>query len=169
MITNEQTIRSTFETLALTPFERPELLPTVLPLIVGALVIEIYFGKYSKEELGWNTSVGNAIIWTTTGLTMLLTTHMTPQERYAAYFLIGVGAFLGYMNFYHRWPDTVAFIVSSSGVVYTLAYISIILVKTSTPVNTTTVKASLLFFVVTNIGFRVLKGMETPRDRFAYQ
>lgn len=166
LIANQETIRGTIETLVYTPFKQPEILPTVLPLVLGAIVIELYFGKYTKEELGWNTSVGNAVIWATTGITLLMTTQMTQQEKSAAYILIGIGALVGYMDFFHKWPDTVAFIVSSSGIVYTLAYIAVILIKTSTPINSTTMKAAAIFFIGVNVFFKVIQSLETPRDRY---
>ena len=165
MITNNLTVEETLETIVFAPIRQPELLPTVLPLVVGALVIEMYFGKYTTEELGWNTSVGNAVIWATTGITLLMTTEMTQQEKFAAYGLIGVGGFIGYLDFYHKWSDTIAFVVSSSGIVYTLAYVAVILIKTSLPVNMTTAKAAGIFIVAVNIGFKIMQGMETPRDR----
>jgi hypothetical protein len=164
MLMNDQTVRGTLEALIFTPLRQPDIIPTVLPLILGALIIELYFGKYEKEELGWNSSVANAVIWATTGLTLLATTQMTSQERLAAYALIGVGGFVGYMDFYHKWPETVAFVVSSSGIVYTLAYIAVIMIKTSTPINQVTLEAAAIFFVAVNIGFKLLQGFETPRD-----
>ncbi|MCJ7429449.1 MAG: hypothetical protein MUP66_03600, partial [Candidatus Nanohaloarchaeota archaeon QJJ-5] len=49
------------------PFEYPDLLPSLTPIIVGMLVLELYFGRYTHEELGWNTAVGNATMLVTTG------------------------------------------------------------------------------------------------------
>lgn len=167
LIENQETIRSIFEQFITTPIEQPEILPTVLPLIMGAVIIELYFGKYEREELGWNTSVGNAVIWATTGITLLLTTEMAQQEKFAAYSLIGIGGLVGYMDFYHKWPETVAFIVSSSGIVYTLAYIAVIMIKTSMAINPVTMKAAALFFIAVNIGFKIIQGMETPRDNYS--
>lgn len=165
MLMKDQTVRGTLEILIFTPLRQPDVIPNVLPLILGALIIELYFGKYETESLGWNSSVANAVIWATTGLTLLVTTQMTQQERLAAYALIGVGSFVGYMDFYHKWPETVAFIISSSGIVYSLAYIAVILIKTSTTVNQVTLEASAIFFVAVNIGFKLLQGFETSRDR----
>ena len=165
-IYTEQTVQEVLRSFILTPVKQPEILPTVLPLILGAFVIELYFGKHTKEDLGWNTSVGNAIIWVTTGVTLLMTTEMTRPETYAAFSLIAVGVFVAYMDFYHKWSETVAFVVSSSGVVYTLAYIAVILIKTSTPINQTTLKASGIFFVATMVGFKLLQGFETSEDDY---
>jgi hypothetical protein len=159
-----ETIRSTVETFVFTPFRQPEILPTVLPIVLGAIVIELYFGKYSREELGWNTSVGNAVIWATTGITLLMTTSMTQQEKYAAYALVGIGGLVGYMDFFHKWPDTIAFVVSSSGIVYTLAYIAVIMIKTSMPINQTTMKGAAAFFIGINVVFKIIQAMEVSRD-----
>lgn len=147
------------------PVRHPELLPSLLPLIVGAVVIELYFGKYKSESLGWNTAVGNAIIWTTTGATLLLTSNLDGMEKQAAYLLIGVGAAVGYMDFFHKWPDWVAFLVSSSGIVYSLAYVIVVMIKTGIPLTNNAIKAAAIFFVGVNVVFRFIKAFETPRDR----
>lgn len=155
------------ERFVLTPLEHPELLPSLLPLILGALVLELYFGKYTTEELGWNSSVANAVIWITTGITLLLTSELGRLERRASYFLIGIGSVVGYLNFYHKWPSTAAFAVSSAGIVYSLAYVTVVVVKTSLEVNPVTLKAAAAFIIGSNIGFKLLQGLETPsRDQF---
>jgi hypothetical protein len=136
-------------------------------LIIGVFVIELYFGKHENEELGWNTAVGNSISWMSTGIILLITTETSPQERYATYGIIGAGALLGYLDFYHKLSDTVAFIVSSSGIVYTLAYISVIMIKTSMPVNMTTLKAAAIFTVAVNIGFKIIQSIETSQDPYS--
>ena len=167
MITGDYTVNNALETFALAPIRQTELLPTVLPLIIGVVVIELYFGKHTNEELGWNTAVGNSISWMSTGLMLLITTETTQQERLATYGIIGAGALLAYLDFYHKLSDTVAFIVSSSGIVYTLAYISVIMIKTSMPVNTTTLKAAGIFVISVNIGFKIIQSLETPQDSYA--
>ena len=169
MVFKQQTTEEVIKSFILTPVQRPEILPTILPLILGALVIELYFGKHEREDLGWNTAVGNAIIWVTTGVTLLITTPgITQKRKYVAYALIGFGSFVGYMDFYHKWNETVAFLVSSSGIVYTLAYIAVILIKTDTPVNETTIKASAIFFTATMIAFKIIQSFENPQDPYAF-
>lgn len=168
MLTEQYTIKETVKLFLRAPIDYPELLPTVLPLIVGITVIELYFGKYTKEELGWNTSVGNSVIWATTGLTLLMTTDMTSQEKYAAYGLVGIGGLIGYLNFYHKWSDTVAFLVSSAGIVYSLAYIAVVIIKTPLPVNQATIKAAAVFVVGINILFKIIQQFETPKDTYSF-
>lgn len=147
------------------PMENQELLPTVLPLVAGAVIMELYFGKHKQESLGWNTSVGNAAIWMTTGVSLLLTANNLSQpELNAVYALIGVGGFITFMDFFHIWPSTVAFIVSSSAIVYTLAYALVIIIKTEMAVNQTTLTAAALFFIGTNVVFKIVQGFEQDED-----
>lgn len=75
------TIKAALENFVFTPFQHPDIISSILPIVVGAIVIELYFGRYEQEELGWNTSVGNAVIWSTTGLNLLLTAEMNQNEN----------------------------------------------------------------------------------------
>ncbi|QKQ98161.1 hypothetical protein GKQ38_01335 [Candidatus Nanohaloarchaea archaeon] len=163
-ITGGTSVGVALETFVYTPIRQPGLLPTLLPIIVGGIVIELYFGRFTSEELGWNTAVGNAVIWITTGANLLFSSALTAGEKQAAYALIGIGGLVGYMDFYHKWPDTIAFLVSSSGIVYTLAYITVIFVKTDLNVNSQTLRAAAVFFVATQVVFKIVQGMETTAD-----
>lgn len=164
-ITGESSIGYALETFIYTPIHQPELIPTLLPIILGAIVIELYFGKFTNEELGWNTSVGNSVIWITTGANLLLSSGLQQAEKQAAYALIAVGSLVGYMDFYHKWPDTIAFLVSSSGIVYTLAYITVIFVKTDLEVTDQTLQAAAVFFIGVQIAFKILQGFESTADQ----
>lgn len=161
---SSQTLMDLMERFVMAPVENPELLPSVLPLIAGAIVIELYFGKHKRESLGWNTSVGNAIIWVTTGLNLYLTETLTQSELYATAALIGLGAFVAYMDFFHKWSSTVAFVLSSSGIVYTLAYLLVVIVKTDLVPDQRTLTAAAVFFLVVNICFKLVQGFETDQD-----
>jgi len=148
--------------LTLAPVQRPEILPTVLPLLFGMVAIELYFGKHSSEELGWNSSVANAVIWVATGTTLLLSSPLTTSEKYATYLLIFLGILVAYMDFYHKWPSTVAFLVSSSGIVYSLAYVFVLIVKTGMPLNSQVLKAAAVFVIGINIFFKIVQSFEKP-------
>lgn len=163
-LTSQSTITEVIKEFALAPVRYPELLPTVLPLIVGAVVIEFYFGKHTNEELGWNTSVGNAIVWVTTGIVMYLNANLTTQEKYATAGLVTLGFGVAYLDFYHKWSSTMAFIASSSGLVYTLTYIFVVAVKTDMQLNNTVFKGAAVFLIGVMAAFQVIKSFETPVD-----
>lgn len=150
--------------IVLAPLNNPGIIPSLLPLALGAVVLELYFGKYEHESLGWNTSVGNAVIWVTTGINLILTNSLTGTERLAAYGLIVVGALIGYMNFFHKWGQNIAFRASSSGIIYTVGYITVIVAGTDIPVNEVTFKAGGVFMAGVLVAFHFLQGFETSAD-----
>jgi len=156
-------LEQVWEMFILAPLENPDIIPAVLPLVLGLIVIELYFGKHSNEDLGWNTSVGNSVIWVTTGISLYITESLSTQELHATMALIGLGLVIGYMNFFHKWSPAVAFAVSSAGVIYTLAYILVIIVKTDLPMNQSTFEASGIFFIATIIVFKIIKAMEVEQ------
>src|SRR3989344_5736472 len=44
------------------PVENTQILWVSVPLFITIIVMTFYFGLYKREELGWNTSVGNSIV-----------------------------------------------------------------------------------------------------------
>jgi hypothetical protein len=75
------------------------------------------------------------------------------------------GGLMGYLNFYHKWKPGTAFRISSSGIIYTGAYLIGVLTKTDIPVNATTAKASAAFIAAAIIGFKLLQSFETPQQQ----
>lgn len=165
---NSGAIIDVVEAFATAPWEHPDIIPTILPIVVGALVITLYFGKHKDEELGWNTAVGNAVMWTTTGVTLYMTETLSTPELYATMGLIGLGLLVGYMDFFHKWSSTAAFVISSSGIVYTLAYILVVMVKTDLPLTDSTFQGAAVFFIAVNVGFKILQGFETDQRQMGY-
>lgn len=155
--------------IILGPVHQPDLIPTLMPIILGGIVLELYFGRYEHEELGWNSSVSNAVIWISTGLTLLLTSELVNVlEKTVTYFLIGLGLFIGYMNFFHKWSANIAYTASASGLVYSLAYVSVVMIKSGMPVNSITIQGAVLALSMIAIVFQVIKSFETPaRDDLA--
>ena len=43
------------------PFKSMEALWILIPLFIVWIVLEIYFARFKKEELGWNTALANGI------------------------------------------------------------------------------------------------------------
>ncbi len=135
--------------IAKAPLTYPEIIPTILPLVIGFVILELYFGKYSHEELDWTAALINSLLWIKISLSLIWTeTLETYPERYLTYSLLLLGLFTAYMNFNHVWRKKIAFVVSSEFMAYTYAYLIVILVKTDIVVDIVTLKASLLFLLM---------------------
>jgi len=167
---NSEIVVGAFQ-IIIAPLNNTELLPTLIPIILGGLVLELYFGKHTHEKLGWNSSVSNSVIWLSTGLTLLLTAELgTPLEEGVTYFLIGTGLLTGYLNFFHKWPSTIAFMASSSGMVYSLAYVAVVMIKSNIQVNNLTLQSAVLALSAIGIFFQMIKILEPPaREELGFQ
>lgn len=157
---SEEVLRGAWE-IIVAPVYHTGMIPTLMPIVLGGVVLELYFGKYSEESLGWNSSVSNSIIWVSTGLTLLLTADLGAlSEKAVSYFLICLGGFVGYMNFFHKWSATVAFIASSSGVVYSVAYVSVVMIKSGMEVNETSLQSAAISLAAIGLFFQAIKFIE---------
>lgn len=163
-ITADQTTLTNRATeIALAPLNHPDIISSIIPLVLGAVIIELYFGKHKTEVLGWNTSVGNAIIWISTGINLLLTgAPETSLEKAVTYFILLSGSVIAYMDFFHKWSNAAAFRASSPDVIYPLAYVAVVITKTSIPANDLTIKAAIAFIIGTIVAFRIIRLFETP-------
>lgn len=155
--------------ILLAPLNYPDIIPTVIPLVLGLIVLELYFGRYETETLGWNTALGNSVMWVGTGITLLLTeTLQTTPQTYAVYLLIAVGAITAYLNFNHIWSEKIAFSALAAFPVYTYAYITVVLVKTEIPISALSLRASLLLVITLFIADIIIKKLETPKDQINF-
>lgn len=156
------------------PLNNPDFLPTVLPLLIGLFVIEVYFARWDDEELGWNSAVSNSTLIITTALTLIYRLNIAPDptgsRTVVAYGILLLG--LGYLvlNFYHLWPARVAFNVSSSFPVYTLVYLAIVVVHAGIPLTEATLTGAVLAFLTIYVFFKTVKKIHrglssTPRRR----
>jgi hypothetical protein len=162
----QEEVIGTAISILIAPVQQSSIVPTVLPLILGGLIVELYLGKYKSEELGWNTAVGNAVVWFATGVSLLATESLEGLEVQATFFLIFLGLFVGFMDFFHVWPARIAFLVSSSGLVYTIAYTIVVMIKTSIEVSTATLLGAGVFIAAIQAAFLFVKFIEQPRDSF---
>lgn len=153
-------------TLFLFPFDQPEYIPAVIPIFVGLVVMETYFGRYKHEDLGWNSAVSNSALLITTSLTLIyrleLAPHPTSHRAVVAYSILALGTTIMLLNFYHLWPEEIAFNISSSFLTYTGAYIAIAAVYSELPATRPTAVAIAAVLLAFYIFFTLLKKAEEP-------
>lgn len=140
-----------FMELIFAPFEHPETLWMVIPVLFTLLFIELYFGRYRAEELGWNSAFGNSLVlifvsidlvrllYSQSGITAFL--YINPKVALIIAVVLE-GMVLTTMSFLHALPKHVLFNFSSALPMNFIAYISILLVYTDIPIDFYTLLAA---------------------------
>lgn len=171
-IVKQNSVIERFLELISAPYFHKEMLWIVLPLVIGLIIMQVYFGRYKKEELGWNTAVGNslALIFVSVDLVRQIFTNSTGTvaEIFLGEFgrvmvviiLAFVSMWLLFGEFFHFLPKKFAFIISSSIPTSLAAYIAITLIYTNTPTDFTTFIAALLLLVVLVAVFKIIHFLE---------
>src|SRR3989344_5233011 len=57
--------------LAMQPSIHKDMLILLLPLLATLFVMQIYFSRYKREELGWNSAFGNSIVLLFVGISLI--------------------------------------------------------------------------------------------------
>jgi len=171
------------------PLEQGQMLYIITPMLITLLLMEFYFGHYDREELGWNTAVGHALVLifvsvdltktiypTMAPSTMLIRawynlTHLGTQSGEAISTLItavifAIGILFLVTNFFHWLPKKFAFILSGTLEINLIAYLSIVIVYTNNaganpmPVDGYTLLAALMLFVALWFLFGIIHLLE---------
>ncbi len=157
------------------PLTKPEILWTVLPLLVTAFFLELYFGRYKIEELGWNTAFGNCIslVWVTSALVrfmyelhgkeifVLQWTSYSPTMLLIL--LLGVWSLtLAICNFFHVLQKWLSFFLSSTIPVNVSALVASILVLGQFPMDRVTGVATVIATIMLVIIFATIQSIMIP-------
>ena len=156
-----------------TPFTYPKALWLVVPLIVILFFIEIYFGRWRNERLGWSSAFTNWITLLFVGMQLLreLFTkygglEFVPIEVVYKFLLVSliflVSISFMIILFLHAVPKTVSFLVSSPLTIYTFAFIMIALIYSDIPLDLQTLIASFLIYLMIIIIFKLIKFSVPP-------
>lgn len=142
------------------PLIVPELWWIITPLIVTLLVMTFYFGKYHREELGWNTALTNSIVLIFVGIDLLRTVYhystppsfwnllLHPVTVVIIFFVMLEGYYLAKAAFAHAVPRKIMFLVASPLSINLQAYVLAVFVYGSTDPNVYMVLGALLLFAI---------------------
>ena len=163
------TLAQRFWDVVTAPIRIPGMLWIVVPLVIALLLMEFYFSRYTREELGWNTAVGNSLvlifvsidllrhIFGDTNFLQMDVAQLFVVEKTIIALAVAAGAFLLlFTEFFHWLPKKFAFFVSSSLPVNLIAYLAIILVYSSIPLDIYTIISGVLLFVLLLLLFKLI-------------
>jgi hypothetical protein len=161
--------------LILAPGGNPDMLWIVFPLAVSVFFMTLYFGRYKKEELGWNTAFGNSLALLFVAVDLFrqvaknpetwrtLSQGVVPAKILVPSAIFVLAFFLLLTNFFHIFPKFFAFFISSAIPINLLAYVGIVVVYVDFPFDWITVVSGCILFALAMIIFQLLKWFE-PED-----
>lgn len=163
-----------FLELLTVPFRHTDVLWIIVPLVTTLLLMEFYFGRYSDEELGWNTAFGNSIVLLFVAIDLFRHIYGNPDHitlynlgtviaQTLVASLVGVQAlWLIFFDYFHFLPKKVAFFISSSLPNNLVAYVAIGIVYTGIGFDIVTLLSALMLFIILYGFFRLLR-LLTPK------
>lgn len=144
-----------FLQLVWVPMSNDQIVWLIAPLLFSLVMIQMYFGKYKTEQLGWNTAYANSasLMWVVVLLSKYLYENQHLLEIYPMYgYLTGglalMTVVLGYVNYQHSLPRQLAFFLSSAIPTTVVAYLVIVIVMGGIPVDWNTLIASIVFYLI---------------------
>ncbi|HLD02443.1 MAG TPA: hypothetical protein VJC07_01960 [Candidatus Nanoarchaeia archaeon] len=145
------------------PYTYSDMLWSLAPVVAALLLIELYFGRYKHEELGWNTAFGNTLVLLFVSIDLFRRLYTTgtlhpenPKLMIAAIVAV-FGILLSFIDFFHLLPKRLAWDVSSKTPMNFLACIAVILVYAEIPLDRITFFASLILGILVAA---ILKSMQ---------
>ena len=159
-----------FIELLLAPRQNIEMIWIALPLITSMILAELYFGRYNKEQLGWNTALSNSLVLVFVGLD-LLKIHYSRGEFlvWNLDFSISLGiliwgTLLLYLNFFHMMPERFAFMVSNFVPINMLAYLALALVYADIPLDYFTIVSGAVLIGLVWLLFMIVHVIEPKAE-----
>ncbi len=145
------------------PLNYSNMLWMAVPLIASTIVMQIYFGRYNNEELGWGTAVGNSIILLFVGIDLFRFLSLqgistaSLSKLGLVIFIMGYSIVLAIADFLHFLPKWFSFFISSPLPVNIIAYLGLAVIYASLPLDFITGIAAFALFVVLFILFTILR------------
>ena len=144
--------------------ENKDLLWILAPIVISLILMELYFGRYKREELGWNTAFGNSLILIFVSADLINHIRggnlwMDPIKMGVIITLLLVGLLLTLIDYFHALPEAWAFAISSKLPMSFIAFMASIFIYIDLPTEYVTLGAfviMLLAFYIAVIGVHLL-------------
>jgi hypothetical protein len=166
-----------FIQLVSAPLIDQDILWFAIPLGIATLFMSLYFGKYKKEELGWNTAFGNTMVFLFVAIDLVRRMYYSTPEggwenlyNNPLYFSItGALSIAGLMfmliTYYHLLPKKWAFFIFSNPPVNVSLYVIMAIVYTNVAADLITAVAGVVLFFVLSVILRAVQWLEEKSGR----
>lgn len=158
------------------PTLHKNLLWIIAPLFITLILIQLYFGRYKNEELGWNTAFSNSIslLWVTTTLFRFLYEQNNSdfmgviflnKNKIVLILILALWAIISViLQFYHVLPKKLDFLIYSSIPVYVTSILLVILIIGNVALDLATIFASVFILLIVSGIFALIRHhIKAPR------
>lgn len=151
-------------------FHDPSIWWFLAPIIVFWLILEIYFSEYKKEELGWNTALGNglSVFWMLIVSTKYIFEDHLKNFAWSKFFILIIfmlyASFIIYNSFSHKLSAHVSFLLASPTLTYYLSGVAILWTYGNLNVNIYVLVDLILLYGVILLFELVLKKLIKGKD-----
>ena len=120
-----------FKVILSSPFKDWSIWWLLAPIFILWILMELYFGKYKKEQLGWNTSLANGISLSWIGVESMRFLFSTKPDPFwlrfmVISFVILYGMVIFILAFNHKIPGKIEYLLASPTTVYYLSAITVL-------------------------------------------
>ena len=154
------------------PVVNPQMIWIIVPLIVTVLLMTFYFGKWTREEIGWNTAIGNSIVLLFVSIDLLryvfnlsipgsiINYELHPISTIICIIVAVEAITLMLTSFFKALPKSVTFFLCSPLPVNLQAYLAIVVVYTNITLDWFTLLAVIALFVILYFIVKLLQAGE---------
>ncbi len=154
------------------PLDEPNMLWFAVPLVIATLMMALYFGRYRREELGWNSAFGNTMVFIFISIDIIRQMYESsvpyswmnildsPLYLVITLMLSGFGFFSMLIIYYHLLPKQIAFRLFSNLPVNIAVYVIMCVVYAGVALDQYTACAGVLLFLVVWIILKFLQFLQ---------
>lgn len=162
-------VLSGFEDILIAPFKSLEALWVLVPLFILWIVLEIYFTRYRKEKVGWNTALANGITLGWLTLTGMRTIFSTKPDNFWLRFFANIiillyASILMYGSFTHRISKRWNFVLASPTPVYFLGVFSVMWSYGSLEINRYVLLDLIVLFILIVVFLKIVRHFAKPAE-----
>lgn len=151
------------------PAVNPQMIWIIAPLIVTLLLMTFYFGKWTREEIGWNTAVGNSIVLLFVSIDLfryvfdlsvpgsIINYELHPISTIICILVAIEAVTLMFTSFFKALPKTITFFLCAPLPVNLQAYLAISIVYTNITLDWFTLLAAIVLFVILYFFIKILQ------------
>ena len=156
-------VLSGFKEIFSAPFKDLSVLWLLVPIILFWFIMEIYFGRYKEEKLGWNSALGYGLSRFWIVVISLRTLFSNNFELFSIDKLIFViiialySVFIVFFSFTHRIKSKIFFLFTSPTLVYYLFGIAVLLVNNLLNITLWVIVDLVIFYILILIFELILK------------